>query len=181
MFKFAAVLALAATPALSAGLEIDIAGEANGTIVIDLFEETAPLHVAQISAIAQAGNYDGVVFHRVIDGFMAQTGDVENGVMGMDLSRAGTGGSEFADIPAEFSDLPFERGVIGMARAQNPNSANSQFFIMFEPGYFLNGQYTVVGAVTEGMDIVDAIKRGTGANGAVIGQPDMMAAVRFTE
>ena len=181
MFKLAAVLALAATPALSAGLEIDIAGEANGTIVIDLFEETAPLHVAQISAIAQAGNYDGVVFHRVIDGFMAQTGDVENGVMGMDLSRAGTGGSEFADIPAEFSDLPFERGVIGMARAQNPNSANSQFFIMFEPGYFLNGQYTVVGAVTEGMDIVDAIKRGTGANGAVIGQPDMMAAVRFTE
>jgi len=181
MFKLAAVLALAATPALSAGLEIDIAGEANGTIIIDLFEETAPLHVAQISAIAQAGNYDGVVFHRVIDGFMAQTGDVENGVMGMDLSRAGTGGSEFADIPAEFSDLPFERGVIGMARAQNPNSANSQFFIMFEPGYFLNGQYTVVGAVTEGMDIVDAIKRGTGANGAVIGQPDMMAAVRVTE
>ena len=181
MFKLAAVLALVATPALSAGLEIDIAGEANGTIVIDLFEETAPLHVAQISAIAQAGNYDGVVFHRVIDGFMAQTGDVENGVMGMDLSRAGTGGSEFADIPAEFSDLPFERGVIGMARAQSPNSANSQFFIMFEPGYFLNGQYTVVGAVTEGMDIVDTIKRGTGANGAVIGEPDMMAAVRVTE
>ena len=181
MFKLAAVLALVAAPALGAGLEIDIAGEANGTIVIDLFEQTAPLHVAQISAIAQAGKYDGVVFHRVIDGFMAQTGDVENGVMGMDLSRAGTGGSEFADIPAEFSDLPFERGVIGMARAQNPNSANSQFFIMFEPGYFLNGQYTVVGAVTEGMDIVDAIKRGTGANGAVSGQPDMMAAVRVTE
>jgi len=181
MFKLAAVLALVASPALSAGLEIDIAGEVNGTIVIDLFEETAPLHVAQITAIAAAGNYDGVVFHRVIDGFMAQTGDVENGVMGMDLSRAGTGGSEFADIPAEFSDLPFERGVIGMARAQDPNSANSQFFIMFEPGYFLNGQYTVVGAVTEGMDIVDTIKRGTGANGAVIGQPDMMAAVRVTE
>ena len=181
MFKLAAVLALVASPALSAGLEIDIAGEANGTIVIDLFEETAPLHVAQITAIAAAGNYDGEVFHRVIDGFMAQTGDVENGVMGMDLSRAGTGGSEFADIPAEFSDLPFERGVIGMARAQDPNSANSQFFIMFEPGYFLNGQYTVVGAVTEGMDIVDTIKRGTGANGAVIGQPDMMAAVRVTE
>ncbi|MFT6074419.1 MAG: peptidylprolyl isomerase [Yoonia sp.] len=181
MFKLAAILALAASPALSTGLEIDIAGEANGTIVIDLFEETAPLHVAQITAIAAAGNYDGVVFHRVIDGFMAQTGDVQNGVMGTDLSRAGTGGSEFADIPAEFSDQPFERGVIGMARAQDPNSANSQFFIMFEPGYFLNGQYTVVGAVTEGMDIVGAIKRGTGANGAVIGQPDMMAAVRVTE
>jgi peptidylprolyl isomerase len=181
MYKFATIIALAATPAFSTGLQIDIAGEANGTIVIDLFEETAPLHVAQITAIAAAGSYDNVVFHRVIDGFMAQTGDVQNGVMGMDLSRAGTGGSEFADIPAEFSDLPFERGVIGMARAQNPNSANSQFFIMFEPGYFLNGQYTVVGAVTEGMEIVDAIKRGTGANGAVIGQPDMMAAVRVTE
>jgi peptidylprolyl isomerase len=181
MYKFAAVFALLATPALSAGLEIDLEGEANGTIVIDLFEDTAPLHVAQITAIAEAGSYDGVVFHRVIDGFMAQTGDVENGVMGMDLSRAGTGGSEFADIPAEFSDLPFERGVVGMARAQNPNSANSQFFIMFEPGYFLNGQYTVVGEVTEGMELVDQIKRGTGANGAVIGQPDMMAAVRVTE
>ncbi|MDP5086115.1 MAG: peptidylprolyl isomerase [Yoonia sp.] len=181
MYKTAAIFALLATPALSAGLEIDVEGEANGTIVIELFEETAPLHVAQITAIAAAGSYDGVVFHRVIDGFMAQTGDVENGVMGGDLSRAGTGGSEFADIPAEFSDIPFERGIIGMARAQSPNSANSQFFIMFEPGYFLNGQYTVVGQVTEGMDIVDAIKRGTGANGAVIGKPDMMAAVRVTE
>ena len=181
MYKFAAVLAVVATPALSAGLEIDLAGEANGTIVIDLFEETAPLHVAQITAIAESGSYDGVVFHRVIDGFMAQTGDVENGVMGSDLSRAGTGGSEYADIPGEFSDIPFERGVVGMARAANPNSANSQFFIMFEPGYRLNGQYTVVGQVTEGMELVDQIKRGTGANGAVIGQPDMMAAVRVTE
>jgi peptidylprolyl isomerase len=181
MYKFAALFALLASPAFSTGLEIDLEGEANGTIVIDLFEDTAPLHVAQITAIAAAGNYDGVVFHRVIDGFMAQTGDVENGVMGMDLSRAGTGGSEFADIPAEFSDIPFERGVVGMARAQDPNSANSQFFIMFEPGYFLNGQYTVVGEVSEGMDLVDQIKRGAGANGAVIGQPDMMAAVRVTE
>ncbi len=181
MYKLAAILAVVATPALSTGLEIDLEGEANGTIVIDLFEETAPLHTAQITAIAEAGSYDGVVFHRVIDGFMAQTGDVQNGVMGMDLSRAGTGGSEFADIPAEFSDIPFERGVVGMARAQSPNSANSQFFIMFEPGYFLNGQYTVVGEVVEGMELVDQIKRGTGANGAVIGQPDMMAAVRVTE
>ncbi len=181
MYKLAAVLAVLAAPALGAGLEIDIEGEANGTIVIDLFEETAPLHVAQIMAIAEEGSYNGVVFHRVIDGFMAQTGDVENGVMGGDLSRAGTGGSAFDDIPAEFSDIPFERGVIGMARAQNPNSANSQFFIMFEPGYFLNGQYTVVGEVTEGMELVDQIKRGTGANGAVIGKPDMMAAVRVTD
>ncbi len=181
MYKLAAAFALLATPALSTGLEIDVTGEANGTIVIDLFEETAPLHVEQITAIAAAGSYDGVVFHRVIDGFMAQTGDVQNGVMGGDLSRAGTGGSEFPDIPAEFSDLPFERGVVGMARAQNPNSANSQFFIMFEPGYFLNGQYTVVGEVSAGMDIVDAIKRGTGPNGSVVGAPDMMQAVRVTE
>ena len=181
MYKLAAAFALMASPALATGLEIDVAGEANGTIVIDLFEDVAPLHVEQISKIAADGSYDGVVFHRVIDGFMAQTGDVENGVMGMDLSRAGTGGSEYGNIPAEFSEVPFERGVVGMARARNPNSANSQFFIMFEPGYFLNGQYTVVGEVTAGMDIVDAIKRGTGANGAVIGKPDVMVKVTVTE
>ncbi|MDO6589698.1 peptidylprolyl isomerase [Loktanella sp. D2R18] len=181
MFKLAALLAVVAGPVLAAGLEIDVAGEANGTIVIDLFEETAPLHAAQITAIAESGQYDGVVFHRVIDGFMAQTGDVQNGLLGSDLSMAGTGGSEFADIPAEFTEQPFERGIVGMARAQNPNSANSQFFIMFEPGYFLNGQYTVVGEVVEGMEIVDAIKRGAGQNGAVIGQPDVMQAVRVTE
>lgn len=181
MFKFASLLAVIASPAISAGLEIDVAGEANGTITIDLFEDIAPKHVEQITAIAAAGDYDGVVFHRVIDGFMAQTGDVQNGIMGNDLSRAGTGGSQFDDIPAEFSDRPFERGIIGMARSQNPNSANSQFFIMFAPGYFLNGQYTVVGEVTAGMDIVDAIKRGTGANGAVIGAPDVMQAVRVTD
>ncbi|SFR41394.1 peptidylprolyl isomerase [Yoonia tamlensis] len=181
MFKLASVLTLLAGPALAVGLEIDVAGEANGTITIDLFEETAPLHAAQIAAIAESGLYDGVVFHRVIDGFMAQTGDVQNGILGGDLSMAGTGGSEFADIPAEFTDQPFERGIVGMARAQNPNSANSQFFIMFEPGYFLNGQYTVVGEVTAGMDIVDAIKRGAGQNGAVIGRPDVMTAVRVTE
>ncbi|MEL6682534.1 MAG: peptidylprolyl isomerase [Pseudomonadota bacterium] len=181
MYKLGAVLSILAAPVFADGLEIDIEGEANGTVVIDLFEETAPLHVEQITTIATAGDYDGVVFHRVIDGFMAQTGDVQNGVMGGNLSRAGTGGSDLPDIPAEFSDIPFERGVVGMARAQNPNSANSQFFIMFEPGYFLNGQYTVVGEVTAGMDIVDAIKRGTGPNGSVIGQPDMMKAVRVTE
>ena len=181
MYKFIVALAVMATPAFSNGLEIDITGESNGTITIDLFEDIAPAHVAQITAIAEAGDYDGVVFHRVIDGFMAQTGDVENGIAGGDLSRAGTGGSQFPDIVAEFSDRPFERGVIGMARSQNPNSANSQFFIMFEPGYFLNGQYTVVGEVTGGMDIVDAIKRGTGPNGSVVGAPDMMQAVRVTE
>lgn len=181
MFRFAAALAVMATPALSDGLEIDVTGQANGTITIDLYEDVAPLHVAQITAIAAAGDYDGVVFHRVIDGFMAQTGDVQNGVMGGDLSRAGTGGSEFDDIPAEFSDRSFERGIVGMARSQNPNSANSQFFIMFAPGTFLNGQYTVVGEVTDGMEIVDQIKLGKGPNGSVIGDPDVMSAVRVTE
>ncbi len=181
MYKLAAVLAVAASPALATGLEIDVAGEANGTIVIDLFEDTAPLHVAQITAIAEAGDYNNVVFHRVIEGFMAQTGDVQNGVAGGDLSRAGTGGSSLDDIPAEFSDTPFERGTVGMARAQDPNSANSQFFIMFEPGDFLNGQYTVVGEVTSGMEVVDAIKLGAGQSGAVPGEPDVMTEVRVTE
>jgi peptidylprolyl isomerase len=182
MFKALTVIAaVAASPALAAGLEIDVAGEANGTIVIDLFEDVAPLHVAQITAIAAAGDYDNVVFHRVIDGFMAQTGDVANGVAGGDLSRAGTGGSDLGNINAEFSDKPFDRGVIGMARSQNPNSANSQFFIMFDAGHFLNGQYTVIGEVTSGIEIVDQIKRGTGPNGSVVGTPDMMAAVRVTD
>ena len=101
--------------------------------------------------------------------------------MGMDLSRAGTGGSEFADIPAEFSDIPFERGVVGMARAQDPNSANSQFFIMLAPAPHLDGQYTVVGQVTGGQDVVDAIKLGAGANGSVIGAPDVMSDVRVID
>ncbi|MDG1376330.1 MAG: peptidylprolyl isomerase [Yoonia sp.] len=180
MFKLAAVLALVASPVLATGLEIDVAGEANGTIKIDLFEDLAPLHVTQITAIAAAGDYDGVVFHRVIEGFMAQTGDVQFG-KGEDTSRAGMGGSDLPDIPAEFSETPFARGTVGMARSQSPNSANSQFFIMFAPGDFLNGQYTVVGEVTEGMDIVDQIKLGTGANGAVIGAADKMVALRVTE
>jgi len=181
MLKLAAVLAVVAGPAFAVGLEIDVAGEANGTIKIDLFEDVAPNHVAQITAIAGAGDYDNVVFHRVIDGFMAQTGDVENGKAGGSLSRAGTGGSDLGNIDAEFSDKSFERGVVGMARSQNPNSANSQFFIMFAPGHFLNGQYTVVGEVTEGMDIVDAIKRGAGQSGSVAENPDVMTEVRVTE
>ncbi|MEM9710210.1 MAG: peptidylprolyl isomerase [Pseudomonadota bacterium] len=170
-----------ASPAFGAGLEIDVAGEANGTIVIDLFEDIAPAHVDQITALASEGAYDDVVFHRVIDGFMAQTGDVEFGKSSGDLSNAGRGGSALPDLQAEFSDINYDRGIVGMARAQNPNSANSQFFIMFAEGNFLNGQYTVVGQVTEGMEIVDAIKRGDGPNGAVIGPPDVMQAVRVTE
>ena len=173
--------ALIATSAAATGIEIEVAGEANGTVTIDLLEDVAPQHVERITTLAAQGAYDGVVFHRVIDGFMAQTGDVQFGKAGGDTSRAGTGGSQLPDLPAEFSDVPFDKGVVGMARAQNPNSANSQFFIMFDEGHFLNGQYTVVGRVTEGLDVLDAIKRGEGANGAVIGQPDVMQKVTVTD
>jgi len=162
-----AALILAAAPAFAQdvpdgpgpNLVIDVAGGANGQIVIDLLSDVAPQHVAQITALASEGAYDGVVFHRVIDGFMAQTGDVEFG-KGDDLSRAGMGGSAKPDLPAEFSDISFQRGIVGMARSQDPNSANSQFFIMFAPGDFLDGQYTVVGRVIAGMDVVDAITLG---------------------
>jgi cyclophilin family peptidyl-prolyl cis-trans isomerase len=182
MYKTAFALSLLAGPALATGLEIEIAGEANGTVKIDLYEDIAPGHVEQITALAAEGAYDGVVFHRVIEGFMAQTGDVEFGKLeGGNMGRAGMGGSARPDLKAEFSDERFLRGVVGMARSQSPDSANSQFFIMFDAGEFLNGQYTVVGQVTEGMEIVDAIKRGNGPNGAVIGQPDVMAKVTVTE
>lgn len=179
-----AVLAagLVTGPAFANGIEITIEGEANGTVVIDLFEDVAPAHAEQISALATDGAYDGVVFHRVIDGFMAQTGDVEFGKIGMDMRRAGTGSSDLPDIALEASDaLSFTRGMVGMARSQNPDSANSQFFIMFQDGPFLDGQYTIVGEVVSGMDVVDAIKLGAGANGAVIGEPDAMAAVTVVD
>jgi len=176
------VLALLATPAAATGLKIEVEGEgANGVIEIDLLEDVAPGHAERIAALAAEGAYDGVVFHRVIEGFMAQTGDVEFGKLGGDMRRAGMGGSSMPDLKAEFSDVAFERGVVGMARSQDPDSANSQFFIMFAPGPFLNGQYTVVGKVTAGMEVVDAIKRGEGRNGAVIGQPDAMKKVTVTE
>ncbi|MGC8202263.1 peptidylprolyl isomerase [Aliiroseovarius sp. PTFE2010] len=182
MRKLAFAFALLAGPAMATGIEIDVAGEgANGTIAIDLFEDVAPRHVERITTLAEQGAYDDVVFHRVIDGFMAQTGDVEFGKQGGDMRRAGMGGSDMPDLPAEFSDQPFDVGVVGMARSQNPDSANSQFFIMFAPAPHLNGQYTVVGKVTAGHDVVDAIKRGTGRNGAVVGQPDRMTAVRVTQ
>ncbi|MGX0876297.1 cyclophilin family peptidyl-prolyl cis-trans isomerase [Roseovarius sp. MBR-154] len=182
MHKLAFAFSLLASPALATGLQINIAGEANGTVTIDLYEDIAPKHVEQITALAEEGAYDGVVFHRVIEGFMAQTGDVQFGKMDDgDMSRAGMGGSDRPDLPAEFSDERFLRGVVGMARSQNPDSANSQFFIMFDAGEFLNGQYTVVGKVTDGMDVVDAIKRGRGNNGAVVGQPDVMQEVTVIE
>lgn len=165
-------------PVAATGLEIDIEGEAQGTIVIDLFEEAAPLHVERITTLAEEGAYDDVVFHRVIDGFMAQTGDVEFGRLGQDMRYAGRGGSQYPDLPAEFSDISFERGMIGMARSQSPNSANSQFFIMFAPAPHLDGGYTIVGQVVDGMDVVDLIRRGRGRNGAVVGEPDRMVALR---
>ncbi|MCG6902944.1 MAG: peptidylprolyl isomerase [Rhodobacter sp.] len=133
-----------------------------GTVTIELLPDVAPQHCARMKELARAGAYDGVVFHRVIEGFMAQTGDVANGNSGkdFDLRRAGTGGSDKPDLPAEFSKLPHDRGTIGAARSSNPNSANSQFFINFSDNHFLNGQYTVYGRVTSGMEHVDAITRG---------------------
>ncbi|MFK7876767.1 MAG: peptidylprolyl isomerase [Paracoccaceae bacterium] len=182
MRKLLGALALmVSSPALASGLEITVSGEASGTITIDLLEDLAPKHVEQITTLAAQGAYNDVVFHRVIDGFMAQTGDVANGVLGGDMRRAGTGGSDLPDLPAEFSDEPFERGIVGMARSQSPDSANSQFFIMFQAGYFLNGQYTVVGRVTDGMDVVDQIKKGHPRSGQVTGAPDVMRAVVVTE
>ncbi|PRX37876.1 peptidylprolyl isomerase [Meinhardsimonia xiamenensis] len=168
----------AAIPAEGPRLVIEVDGEAKGTVVIALAADVAPNHAERLCTLAEAGAYDGVVFHRVIDGFMAQTGDVAFGREGGDLSRAGTGGSDLPDLAAEFSSIPFERGVVGMARARHPDSANSQFFVMFAPGPHLNGQYTVVGRVIEGMEVVDAIKRGEGRNGKVFGRPDVMRQVR---
>lgn len=176
----AALAGFAGFSASASGLEIEVVGEANGTITIDLLEDVAPAHVARLTELAEAGAYDGVVFHRVIDGFMAQTGDVQFGKSGGDLQRAGMGKSDKPDLPAEFSDIPFDRGVVGMARSQNPNSANSQFFIMFAEGYFLNGDYTVIGRVTDGLDVLDAIKLGAGPNGAMIGDADVMQKVTAT-
>ena len=162
-------------------LLIDVAGLANGQIVIDLLPDTAAKHVAQITEIARTGGYNNVVFHRVIDGFMAQTGDVKYGKAGGDLSMAGTGSSELPNIPAEFSNLPFDRGVVGMARSNEPDSANSQFFIMFAPGDFLNGKYTVVGHVIKGMDVVDQIKRGDPDLGGAVVEPDRMVTVTVAD
>ena len=135
----------------------------DGDVKIELFEDVAPNHVKRIKELADSGKYNNVVFHRVIDGFMAQTGDVEFGNSTNDkfnMSRAGTGGSSLPNIPAEFSDANHGRGALSMARAQDPNSANSQFFIVFNDASFLDGQYTVWGQVVEGMELVDNITRG---------------------
>lgn len=160
-------------------LLIDVAGEANGQVVVNLRPDLAPGHVERIVTLAKSGAYDGVAFHRVIEGFMAQTGDVEFG-KGDDLSRAGMGGSELPDLKAEFTPTPYGRGVLGMARSANPDSANSQFFITFAPAPFLDGQYTVVGEVEKGMEVVDQIRRGAGQSGSVT-NPDKMVKVTVQE
>ena len=160
-------------------LVIDVDGSEKGTIEIALRPDLAPKHVARIKELARAGAYDDVVFHRVIDGFMAQTGDVAFGKRAtFGQGMAGTGGSDLPDLPAEFSSAPFETGTVGMARSMDPDSANSQFFIMFAPASHLDGQYTVVGQVISGQEVVDGIKRGAGGNGEVR-DPDWMARVRL--
>ena len=146
-----------------------------GTVVIELLPDIAPQHSARMKELARSGQYDNVAFHRVIDGFMAQTGDVKNGNMdaGFNLRMAGTGGSDLPDLPAEFSGIPHDRGTLGAARSANPDSANSQFFINFSDNHLLNRQYTVYGRVIEGMEHVDAIVRGEPP-----ADPDRMVSVK---
>ncbi|PTE14850.1 peptidylprolyl isomerase [Pseudogemmobacter blasticus] len=147
----------------------------DGEVVIELLSEVAPKHAERMKQLARDKAYDNVAFHRVIQGFMAQTGDVENANMENNYNprRAGTGGSKYPDLPAEFSKLPHDRGTLGAARSQNPNSANSQFFINFADNHFLNGQYTVYGRVISGMEHVDKIARGEPP-----ANPDRMITVR---
>ena len=147
----------------------------DGDVKIELFEDVAPNHVKRIKELADSGQYDNVVFHRVIDGFMAQTGDVKfgNSESGdFDLRRAGMGGSDLPDLKQEFSSVPHDRGTLSMARSSDPDSANSQFFICFKPAPFLDRQYTVFGKVLEGMEFVDKIKRGDDSNNGAVSDPD---------
>ena len=147
----------------------------DGNVKIELFPDIAPKHVERIKTLSSEGKYDNVVFHRVIDGFMAQTGDVKFGNSSnneFDLRRAGTGGSDLPDLKEEFSDIAHDRGTLSMARSQDPNSANSQFFICFKAAAFLDRQYTVFGKVIEGMEFVDNIKRGDDANNGSVVDPD---------
>ena len=147
----------------------------DGDVKIELFDEVAPNHVKRIKTLADSGQYDNVVFHRVIDGFMAQTGDVKFGNSGssdFDLGRAGMGGSDLPDLKEEFSNVPHDRGTLSMARSSDPDSANSQFFICFKPSSFLDKQYTVFGKVLEGMEFVDKIKRGDDSNNGSVSDPD---------
>jgi len=152
----------------------------DGDVEIELFSDIAPNHVERIKTLADSGKYDGVVFHRVIDGFMAQTGDVKFGNSkspDYDINKAGTGGSDLSDLKAEFSNTPHQRGTLSMARSSDPNSANSQFFICFDDSPHLDRQYSAFGKVIKGMDLIDKIKKGDGPNGSVI-NPDKIISFR---
>ena len=153
----------------------------NGDVEIELYNDIAPKHVERIKKLIEEKKYDGVVFHRVIDGFMAQTGDVQFGNSNsenFDINKAGTGGSEYPDLQAEFSTASHERGTLSMARSSDPNSANSQFFICFQSAPHLDRQYTIFGKVIKGMEYVDLIKRGTGSNGEVT-DPDKIISLKI--
>ena len=165
---------LTLTSKLNAKENIMILKLKDGDVKIEMFPDVAPNHVKRITELANSGKYDNVVFHRVIDGFMAQTGDVKFGNSSssdFNLQRAGMGGSDLPDLNQEFNDLPHERGTVSMARSSDPNSANSQFFICFESASYLDRNYTVFGKVIEGMEFVDKIKKGDGPNGSV-SEPD---------
>ena len=154
----------------------------SGEVKIELFDEVAPNHVKRVKALADAGKYDGVTFHRVIDGFMAQTGDVKFGNTKVDFNAqmVGTGGSEFPDLKAEFSNIPHQRGVLSMARSQSPDSANSQFFICFDSHPHLDRNYTAFGRVVSGMEFIDKIKKGAPGSG-VVDKPDIIVSLRSSK
>ena len=173
-FKFFIIFLLISNN-LNAGENLMILKLKDGDVKIELFADVAPKHVERIKKLANEGKYDNVVFHRVIDGFMAQTGDVKFGNSSSpdyNLSRAGMGGSSLPDLKAEFSEVPHERGTLSMARSQDPNSANSQFFICFKAASFLDRQYTVFGKVIEGMEFVDNIKKGDESQNGSVENPD---------
>ena len=154
----------------------------DGDVKIELFSDVAPNHVARIKELASSGKYNNVVFHRVIDGFMAQTGDVKFGKSDssdFDLRRAGMGGSDLPDLKQEFNNLPHERGTLSMARSSDPNSANSQFFICFKAAPFLDRQYTVFGKVIDGMEYIDKIKRGDENNNGAVSDPDQIISFKI--
>lgn len=167
-----AVLALTTFSYAASDADTLILETKTGQVKIELLPETAPNHVERLKTLANSGFYDGLKFHRVIEGFMAQTGDPLGN---------GTGGSDLPDLEAEFSELPFERGTLGMARSRSPNSANSQFFIMFDSAPHLNGAYTVFGKVTDGMDHVDQIKKGSNAQNGTVSDPDTIIKMRTAD
>jgi len=169
-----AIMVLALTTMSYAASDADtlILETKTGQIKIELMPDAAPNHVERMKTLANSGFYDGLKFHRVIDGFMAQTGDPLGN---------GTGGSDLPDLKAEFSDVPFERGILGMARSRSPNSANSQFFIMFDSAPSLNGEYTVFGKVTDGMDHVDQIKKGSRSQNGAVSDPDTIFKMRTAD